>query len=157
MSSSQRGSRALSAGPHWLVTLGCLLLLFGCGSGPSPAGEFRGSWIEADRSTVEVKLSLMPDGRALMQRTVRWPDGRTEADSWESQYRFDSERILIGSEGKTYAVFLRQGGALLDPAHLVGGKPIRLERQADDRSRRKSGSKETGRVRDCERQLAAEE
>lgn len=107
------------------------LFLLGCRSGASsPAGEYRGSWKEADQSTVRVTLTLEPGGKAVMQRTVLWPDGRTEADSWESEYRVGGERILIGSEGKVYAVFRRQADSLFDPNHLVDGKPIRLERQA---------------------------
>ncbi|WP_155996710.1 hypothetical protein [Verrucomicrobium sp. 3C] len=103
----------------------------GCRFGSSsPAGEYTGSWREPDQSTVLMTLTLAVDGKAMMQRTVRWPDGRTEADSWESEYRVGEDRVLIGSEGKVYAVFRRQGNALLDQRHLADGKPIRLERKA---------------------------
>ncbi len=126
-----RRAYALRAGPPPLLFFFLSLLLLGCRSGSSsPAGQYGGSWTEADQSTVRVTLFLTPGGKAVMQRTVRWPDGRTEADSWESEYRAGGERILIGSEGKVYAVFHRQGDSLLDPSHLVDGKPIRLERQA---------------------------
>ncbi len=116
------------------ILLSLALVLLGCRSGARlPEGEYAGSWAEADRSTVRVTLTLGPGGKAAMQRTVRYPDGRTEADSWESEYRADPDRILIGSEGKVYAVFRRQDDSLIDPSHLVDGKPIRLERKAAKR------------------------
>lgn len=123
--------RTFRADPLLLLLLFLSLLVSGCGrSSSSPEGEYGGMWTEADRSTVEVRLALKPGGKASMQRTVRWPAGRTEADSWESDYRLGGDRILIGSEGKVYAVFRRQGTSLLDASHLVEGKPIRLERLA---------------------------
>ncbi|MDD4932240.1 MAG: hypothetical protein PHO89_02085 [Methylacidiphilaceae bacterium] len=121
--------RGMGAG----IPLALLLLPMafpGCRLGSaSPAGEYAGSWREADQSTVRMTLTLGADGKAVMQRTVHWPDGRSEADSWESEYRAGEDQILIGSEGKVYAVFRRQGDSLLDPSHLVEGKPIRLERK----------------------------
>ncbi|QSR84943.1 hypothetical protein [Methylacidimicrobium sp. B4] len=128
---ARRGAHGLRAAPPPLLLFLLSLLLLDCRSGSSsPEGQYGGSWTEADQSTVRVTLSLAPGGKAVMQRIVRWPDGQTEADSWESEYRVGGDRILIGSEGKVYAVFQRQGHALLDPSHLVNGKPIRLERQA---------------------------
>ncbi|VVM07129.1 hypothetical protein MAMC_01439 [Methylacidimicrobium cyclopophantes] len=105
------------------------LALLGCHP-PSPAGEYAGRWVEADQSTVEVRLVLRPDGKATMERLVRWPDGRSEADSWDAEYQVRGDQIRIGSEGKLYALFVREGESLLDPSHPIGGKPIRLLRQS---------------------------
>jgi hypothetical protein len=124
------GGDGIRAGIPLTFFLFLALAVPGCRFGSSsPAGEYAGSWSEPDRSTVLMTLTLEADGKAVMQRTVRWPDGRTEADSWESEYRVGEDQVLVGSGGKVYAVFRRQGNALLDPRHLVGGKPIRLERK----------------------------
>ncbi|MGD9896958.1 MAG: hypothetical protein AB7T14_07800 [Candidatus Methylacidiphilaceae bacterium] len=111
-----------------ILFLFCSLGLLGCRPSSPPAGDYAGRWLEPDGSTVEMKLVLSSDGKATMQRTIRWPDGHTEADSWESEYRVTQDRLLIGSEGKVYALFRRQGDSLLDPSHPIQGKPIRLRK-----------------------------
>ncbi|WP_142659613.1 hypothetical protein [Methylacidimicrobium tartarophylax] len=124
------GGEGIRAGIPLIFFLFLALSVPGCRFGfSSPAGEYAGSWSEPDQSTVLLTLTLEADGKAVMQRTVRWPDGRTEADSWESEYRVGEDQVLVGSEGKVYGVFRRQGNALLDQRHLIDGKPIRLERK----------------------------
>ncbi|CAF0704285.1 conserved hypothetical protein [Candidatus Methylacidithermus pantelleriae] len=113
-----------------LTLLISVLVFFACAcTSPSLPGRYLGHWKDLDGSDVSAELVLTPDGRAFMNLQSRSVSGGIRATSWEARYRVEGSRIVVGSEGTTYAILLRKGKEIVDPNHLSGGKPILFEKR----------------------------